>query len=67
MVLRKQAFGNRMVSAVAGTTVVLGMHHWSRSFGEQRSLSVVRELRRPRGYECGTVDYLQLQNVVGIL
>lgn len=67
MVLRRRAFGNRMVSVVVGMMTVLGMHRWSRSFEEQRSLLAAQEVLRPQGYECGTVDYLQLRNVVGIL
>lgn len=67
MVLRRRAFGSRMVSAVVGMTVVLGMHRWSRSYEGQGSLLGAQELLRPRGYECGMVDYLQLRNVVGIL
>lgn len=67
MVLRRRAFGNRMVSAVVGMTVVLGMHRWNRSIEERRSLLAARELLRLPGYECGTVDYSQLRNVVGIL
>lgn len=56
-----------MVLAVVGMPVVLGMHHWSRSFEGRRSLLAAPELPRPQGYEGGTVDYLQLRNVVGIL
>lgn len=48
-------------------TVVLGMHHWSRSFEGRRNLLAAQELPIPQGYECGTVDCLQRQNVVGSL
>lgn len=67
MVLRNWALGNRMVSAVVGMTVVLGMHRWSKSFEEWRSLLAAQEPLRLQGYECEMVDYLQLRNVVGML
>lgn len=67
MVLQRRAFDKRMVSVAVGTMIVVGMPHWSRSSEEQRSLLAVREPLRPQDYECGTVDYLQLRNVVGIL
>lgn len=67
MALRRCAFDKMMVSAVVGRTVLLGMHRWSRSFEGQRSLLAVQEVLRPQGYACGTVDYSQLGNVVGIL
>lgn len=67
MVLRRRAFGNRMVSGVVDMTVVPGMRRWYRSFERRRSLSAAQERLRPQDYECGTIDYLQLRNVVGIL
>lgn len=67
MVLRRRAFDNRMVSGVVDMPVVPGMHRWCRSFGRRRSLLAGQERLRPQDYECGTIDYLQLRNVVGIL
>ena len=67
MVPQRRASGNRMALEVAGMPVVLGMQHLSRLSEERRSLLAAQEPLRQRGYACGTVDYLRLRNVVGIL
>ena len=67
MVPQRRAFGNRMELGVAGMPVVLGMQHLSNLSEERRSLLAAQELLRQQGYACGTVDYLRLRNVVGIL
>ena len=58
MVLRRLALYNKMVSAVAGMTVVLDTDHWSRLFEGQRNLLVAQEVLKRQGYGCETVDYL---------